>query len=124
MKKKKTKRDHWIAYKVKGNTYLSIEAKSNSKRLEKLMEAVSKGKFALMTKEQTPIIAILPITEFLRLKTIENYLKDEALMAMIEQRLESPKGKSFVQYDVFLERLYAKRDAMRVEKKEAKQCVD
>ena len=70
-------------YEFQGNRYLSIEENSDLKRLEKLMEAVSQGKFALMTKEQTPTITILPITEFLRLKTIENHLEDEALMALI-----------------------------------------
>lgn len=66
-----------------------------------------------MTKEQTPTIAILPITEFLRLKTIENHLEDEALVALIVQRLENQKGKALIHHDEFLESLYACREDLR-----------
>ena len=100
-------------YEFQGNRYLSIEEKSDFQRLEKLMEAVLHGKFALMTKEQTPTIAILPITEFLRLKTIENHLEDEALMALIVERLENQKGKALIHHDEFLESLYARRGKIK-----------
>lgn len=103
-------------YEFQGNRYLSIEENTDLERLEKLMEAVSEGQFALMTKEQTPTIAILPITEFLRLKTIENHLEDEALVALIVERLEHQKGKALIHHDEFLESLYARREDMRKEK--------
>lgn len=105
-------------YEFQGNRYLSIEEKADLRRLEKLMEAVSEGKFALMTKEQTPTIAILPITEFLRLKTIENHLEDEALVALIVERLENQKGKALIHHDEFLESLYAHREDLRKAKAE------
>jgi hypothetical protein len=105
-------------YEFQGNRYLSIEENSDLKRVEKLMEAVSEGKFALMTKEQTPTIAILPITEFLRIKTIENHLEDEALIALIVERLENQKGKALIHHDEFLESLYAHREDLRKAKAE------
>lgn len=105
-------------YEFQGNKYLSIEENSDLKRVEKLMEAVSEGKFALMTKEQTPTIAILPITEFLRLKTVENHLEDEALVALIVERLENQKGKALIHHDEFLESLYAHREDLRKAKAE------
>ncbi|ARU48117.1 hypothetical protein [Sulfurospirillum diekertiae] len=113
--KKEANKASFDEYEFQGNKYLSIEENSDLKRVEKLMEEVSKGKFALMTKEQTPTIAILSITEFLRLKTIENHLEDEALVALIVERLENQKGKALIHHDEFLESLYTRKDDMRKE---------
>lgn len=57
-------------------------------RLMRFMNAVKQGYFGILYKDKVPLMALLPIEEFYRLKTIEEHLEDQEIGKIIEERVK------------------------------------
>lgn len=54
-------------------------------RLKALIETIKQGSFVLLYENKEPLMVLLPINEFYRLKAIEEHLEDKEIAKMIEE---------------------------------------
>lgn len=94
-----------------GQSYitLALEKKYFSTRLLALVRLIQQKHFGVICKEKEPILALLPIEEFLRLKAIEEHLDDLEIAKIIEDRIKNRDKADphpMVDFERFRERIY------------------
>lgn len=72
-----------------GKRYLCVEQSEThlGARIISLLHQIKGHQEGVILEENEPIIALVPIEEFLRLKGLEEYLDDSAIAKLIETRL-------------------------------------
>lgn len=72
-----------------GKRYLCVEQseKHLGARIISLLQHIKEHQEGIILEENEPIIALVPIEEFLRLKGLEEYLDDSAIAKLIQTRL-------------------------------------
>ena len=58
-------------------------------RLKTLIETIKQGAFGLIYENKDPLMVILPIHEFYRLKAIEEHLEDMEIAKIIEESINT-----------------------------------
>jgi hypothetical protein len=88
---------------------LDLEEKHLSIRLLALVRLIQQKHFGVICKEKEPILALLPMEEFLRLKAIEEHLDDLEIARIIEDRIKNRDKVDphpMVDFERFRERIY------------------
>jgi len=70
---------------------LDWEEKPFCTRIIALLKHVKQKRFGVICEEKEPVMVLLPIEEFLRLKAIEEHLDDCEIARIIEERLANRK---------------------------------
>ena len=102
-----------------GQKYLQLnrEEMPFCTRITALLKHVKQKHFGVVCEEKEPVIVLLPVEEFLRLKAIEEHLDDCEIAKIIEERLANRKKGDphpMMDFEHFREGIYeqAKDDAM------------
>lgn len=98
-----------------GKRYKSVDIteKHLEIRLRALFKEIKGQHEGVILKNQEPIIALLPMEEFLRLKGLEEYLDDRAIATLIEERLanrDRTQRHPLRDFDGFRKILYQEED--------------
>ncbi len=85
----KTRNKPFESIEFAGKRYLCIEKseKHLGTRIISLLQHIKDHQEGVILEKNEPIIALVPMEEFLRLKGLEEYLDDSAIAKLIETRL-------------------------------------
>ena len=108
---KQTMQKPFEAIEFAGNTYIGVDLEEQhlGARLIELLQQIKGHQEGVILDKSEPIVALVPMEEFLRLKGLEEYLDDIAIAKIIETRLanrDRTKTHPLRDFDGFREILY------------------
>ena len=108
---KKTAQKPFEAIEFAGKRYLGVDLEEQhlGARLIELLQQIKGHQEGVILEKNEPIIALVPMEEFLRLKGLEEYLDDIAIAKIIETRLanrDKTQTHPLRDFDGFREILY------------------
>ena len=108
---KKTAQKPFEAIEFAGKTYIGVDLKEQhlANRTIALLKQIKGHQEGVILDKSEPIVALVPMEEFLRLKGLEEYLDDCAIAKIIEERLanrDKTQSHPLRDFDGFREILY------------------
>ena len=108
---KKTAQKPFESIEFAGKRYLGVDLEEQhlGARLIELLQQIKGHQEGVILEKNEPIIALVPMEEFLRLKGLEEYLDDIAIAKIIETRLanrDKTQTHPLRDFDGFREILY------------------
>ena len=115
---KQTAQKPFESIEFAGKTYIGVdlEEKHLGTRVIELLKQIKGYQEGVILDKSEPIVALVPMEEFLRLKGLEEYLDDIAIAKIIEMRLanrDRTKTHPLRDFDGFREILYKDENDMK-----------
>ena len=112
-----------------GKRYLGVDLEEQhlGARLIELLQQIKGHQEGVILDKSEPIVALVPMEEFLRLKGLEEYLDDCAIAKIIETRLanrDRTQSHPLRDFDGFREILYKEDEEDTKETPSKKDCDD
>ncbi len=126
---KQTMQKPFEAIEFAGKRYLGVdlEEKHLANRIIALLKQIKGHQEGVILDKSEPIVALVPMEEFLRLKGLEEYLDDIAIAKIIEERLanrDRTQTHPLRDFDGFREILYKEDEDDTKENPSKKDCDD
>ncbi len=126
---KKTAQKPFESIEFAGKRYLGVDLEEQhlGARLIELLQQIKGHQEGVILDKSEPIVALVPMEEFLRLKGLEEYLDDIAIAKIIEERLanrDRTKSHPLRDFDGFREILYKEDEEDTKETPCKKDCDD
>ena len=126
---KQTMQKPFESIEFAGKTYIGVdlEEKHLATRVIALLKQIKGHQEGVILDKNEPIVALVPMEEFLRLKGLEEYLDDCAIAKIIEERLanrDKTQSHPLRDFDGFREILYKEDEEDTKETPSKKDCDD
>ena len=126
---KQTMQKPFESIEFAGKTYIGVdlEEKHLGTRVIALLKQIKGHQEGVILDKSEPIVALVPMEEFLRLKGLEEYLDDCAIAKIIEERLanrDRTQMHPLRDFDEFREILYKEDEEDTKETPSKKDCDD
>ena len=126
---KQTMQKPFEAIEFAGKHYLGVdlEEKHLANRIIALLKQIKGHQEGVILDKSEPMVALVPMEEFLRLKGLEEYLDDCAIAKIIEERLanrDRTQTHPLRDFDGFREILYKEDEEDTKETPSKKDCDD
>ena len=126
---KQTMQKPFESIEFAGKRYLGVdlEEKHLANRIIALLKQIKGHQEGVILDKSEPIVALVPMEEFLRLKGLEEYLDDIAIAKIIEERLanrDRTQTHPLRDFDGFREILYKEDEEDTKETPSKKDCDD
>ena len=126
---KQTMQKPFESIEFAGKTYIGVdlEEKHLGARVIALLKQIKGHQEGVILEKNEPMIALVPMEEFLRLKGLEEYLDDIAIAKIIETRLanrDRTQTHPLRDFDGFREILYKEDEEDTKETPSKKDCDD
>ncbi|MDD3505856.1 MAG: hypothetical protein PHX65_04830 [Sulfurimonas sp.] len=122
----KTRKKPFSEIEFAGKQYLCVDTneKHLGTRIIALLQQIKGHQEGVVLEKNEPIIALVPMEEFLRLKGLEEYLDDIAIAKLIETRLANrnrAKTHPLKDFDAFRKTIYQEEEEKQVDNKQLMQ---
>lgn len=126
---KKTAQKPFESIEFAGKRYLGVDLEEQhlGARVIELLKQIKGHQEGVILDKSEPIVALVPMEEFLRLKGLEEYLDDIAIAKIIETRLanrDRTQTHPLRDFDGFREILYKEEEEDTKENPSKKDCDD
>lgn len=126
---KQTMQKPFESIEFAGKCYLGVDLEEQhlGTRVIELLQQIKGHQEGVILDKSEPIVALVPMEEFLRLKGLEEYLDDIAIAKIIETRLanrDRTKSHPLRDFDGFREILYKEDEEDTKETPSKKDCDD
>ncbi len=126
---KQTMQKPFESIEFAGKPYLGVDLEEQhlGARVIELLKQIKGHQEGVILDKSEPIVALVPMEEFLRLKGLEEYLDDCAIAKIIETRLanrDRTKSHPLRDFDGFREILYKEDEEDTKETPSKKDCDD
>ena len=113
---KQTMQKPFESIEFAGKCYLGVDLEEQhlGTRVIELLQQIKGHQEGVILDKSEPIVALVPMEEFLRLKGLEEYLDDCAIAKIIEERLvnrDKTQSHPLRDFDGFREIIYKEDDA-------------
>lgn len=126
---KQTMQKPFEAIEFAGKTYIGVDLEEQhlATRVIALLKQIKGHQEGVILDKSEPIVALVPMEEFLRLKGLEEYLDDCAIAKIIETRLanrDRTQSHPLRDFDGFREIIYKEDEEDTKETPSKKDCDD